>query len=64
MIAAAPTLNAKRDEKAAHEHFLEFRVIGEFFDISEQTLHEYFSKVLTQTYHEELDVAVNALHDE
>jgi hypothetical protein len=59
LIAAAPTFDPKRDEEAAHEHFGEFRVEGEFFRISEAALRLYFTEVLLPIYHRELDEAIN-----
>ena len=54
IVAAAPTFNDVRDEEAAHTYFNDFRVAGEFFNISEASLKDYFSQVTTQQYQHEL----------
>ena len=65
--AAAPTLNAQRDEAAAHKYLSEFRLQGEFFSISEASLRKYFTQVITPAaspaYHQEVDNAINELND-
>jgi hypothetical protein len=61
LIAAAPTFNPMRDEDAAHTYFSEFRVHGEFFQISESSLKTYFSQILTPLYQQELIDAISSL---
>ena len=46
IIAVAPSLDALRDEKEAHEYFLIFRRQGEFFEISHEQATQYLSQIM------------------
>ena len=48
VVAVAPSLNYVRDEKAAHRHFWDRRVKGEFFQITATEAKEYFTKIRAQ----------------
>jgi hypothetical protein len=53
VICIAATFNAKRDEKAAHEFFRQFRKEGEFFEISHQEVENYFNAIINKQYQAE-----------
>jgi hypothetical protein len=61
IVAAAPTFDALRDEEAAHAFFKEFRVVGEFFKITESSLKGYFLQVTTQQYQHDLAELISTL---
>jgi hypothetical protein len=50
VICMAATLNAKRDEEAAHEFFRQFRKEGEFFEISHREVENYFNAIINKQY--------------
>lgn len=54
IVTVAPTFDKDRDEKAAHTHFSNARREGEFFEISEAEVKDYFSTNVTALYHIEL----------
>lgn len=64
LVAAAPTLNSKRDETRAHRYFSEFRIRGEFFRVSESAVRNYFTTVITPNYQQELNAAMASLEAE
>jgi len=49
-VATVPTFNSVRDEAMIHEHFDEFRREGKFFEISVESLREYFSLRIFSRY--------------
>jgi hypothetical protein len=54
IVTVAPTFDKERDEKAAHAYFSNARREGEFFEISEAEVKEYFSTHVTALYNIEL----------
>jgi hypothetical protein len=52
--AIVPTFDSKRDETLTHEHFNEFRRDGEFFEISAQSVREFFAAHIMPAYQREL----------
>jgi hypothetical protein len=49
-VDTVPTFNSVRDEAIVHEHFDEFRREGEFFEISVESLREYFNSCIRPRY--------------
>jgi hypothetical protein len=58
-VAVAPTLHRHRDEQRAHEFFASVRGEGEFFRLTDDEVREYFQKVITKQYQEDLEAAKN-----
>ena len=56
LIALAPSLNHQRDELLTHAFFAEFRKEGEFFEISEDMLKDYFTSVIVPRYNTEMAI--------
>jgi hypothetical protein len=54
VIAIAPTFDAKRDEKLAHDHFSDFRRSGEFFEISHEAITTFLLVNITSQYQRDL----------
>ena len=54
VVTMAPTLDMHRDECLAHRWFANNRRQGEFFDISEERVKEYFFNTITARYQKEL----------
>ena len=54
LVTMAPTLDMFRDEYLAHEHFSQERRQGEFFEVDENDVKEYFTHVILAQYHEDL----------
>jgi hypothetical protein len=54
LVAIVPTLNTKRDERLAHEHFASKRIAGEFFEVDESEVKQYFKDVILERYQKEL----------
>ena len=61
VVAVAPTFDNNRDEKAAHAFFSEFRREGEFFEISEEAVKQYFSMHIIQQYNLEMMQKISTL---
>ena len=55
IVCIVPTLDMYRDEYLAHEYFADFRKEGEFFEVSEFDVKEYFLDVLLLQYQKELN---------
>ncbi len=55
LIAMAPTFDAVRDEKRAHDYFNFFRDEGEFFKISHDEAIKYLSTVIKAHHDQELE---------
>jgi hypothetical protein len=53
-VIIAPTFDQARDEKNAHEFFVENRREGEFFEISDAEVIAYFTTNITTRYNTEL----------
>lgn len=54
IVAVAPTLDHDRDEKTAHAFFSNSRREGEFFELADADVLNYFATHITSQYHEEL----------
>ena len=54
VVAVAPTFDMKRDEKTAHAFFDNARREGEFFELSDAEVIEYFTTHITPQYNLEL----------
>jgi hypothetical protein len=54
IVAVAPTFNQDRDEKTAHAFFSSARRKGEFFELEDTEVLEYFSHHITAQYSREL----------
>lgn len=54
VVAIAPTLDMFRDEYLAHHFFADSRKEGEFFEVTEQEVKDYFSNVIMRRYQEDL----------
>lgn len=54
VVCIVPTLDMYRDECLAHNFFAEFRKEGEFFEVSEFDVKQYFIDVLLLQYQKEL----------
>ncbi len=55
LIAMAPTFDAMRDEKEAHDHFSNARREGEFFELSHKEAKKYLSSVIKALHDQELE---------
>jgi len=55
LIAMAPTFDAIRDEKEAHDHFSAVRQEGEFFEMTHQEAKKYLSAVIKARHEQELE---------
>lgn len=63
VVAVAPSLNYKRDERSAHAFFADKRLKGEFFNVSIDEVREYFKTIQTR-YNDELEaVMAEQLHN-
>jgi hypothetical protein len=56
-----PTFDSKRDEARVHKHFAEFRKQGEFFQVSVNSVQEYFSLQIMPLYQNELAKTIKAI---
>jgi hypothetical protein len=56
IVAVAPTFDAVRDKDWVLNHFSDFRVQGEFFSISEETIKTFFRTQVMEKYQMELSV--------
>jgi hypothetical protein len=54
IVAVAPTLNYDRDETITHEHFVSARREGEFFELDDATVVDFFATHITARYNIEL----------
>lgn len=45
IVTVSPTLDFKRDEKKAHEHFSDQRKMGEFFEVTESQVKDFFQTI-------------------
>ena len=54
VIAVAPTFDAKRDEKLAHDHFAKFWRNGEFFEISHEDITSFLLINIMSQYQKDL----------
>ena len=54
LVTMAPTLDMFRDEYLVHKHFSHERRQGEFFEVDEYDVKEYFTHVILDQYHEDL----------
>lgn len=55
VVAVAPSLDYTRDEKLAHENFANRRREGEFFEISQQEVCDYFKNTISTAFNNELN---------
>jgi hypothetical protein len=62
IIATAPSFDNVRDERKAHQHFIDFRQAGEFFNVSEEVVKTYFKDVITVKFQEELEAKTTAIN--
>jgi hypothetical protein len=53
VVALAPSFNNVRDERAAHAFFADFRREGEFFELCENVVKEYFASFISSQYNRE-----------
>lgn len=53
IVALAPSFNSIRDERAAHAFFADFRKEGEFFELSEDVIKDYFASSISTQYNRE-----------
>jgi len=53
--SAVPTFNAKRDERHTHVFFKQYHKVGEFFEVSPQSVHEYFMSHIVPKYQQDLE---------
>ncbi len=60
VICVAPTLNAKRDEEAAHAFFASFRKEGEFFELDHDDVENYFKTITANYQKEHMDLLVSS----
>jgi hypothetical protein len=62
VVAAVPSFDPIRDEKAAHAHFEEHRCGGEFFKVTKEAVQLYFNLHLMPLYQRELAATIAKLH--
>ncbi len=55
LIAMAPTFDAVRDEKEAHDHFSAVQQEGEFFEMTHKEAKKYLSTVIKARHEQELE---------
>lgn len=63
LVTMAPTLNNKRDEKWAHQHFAAKRVAGEFFKVSVDEVMSFFHGTIIPLYNIEMGIAEEDLDE-
>lgn len=61
VVAGVPSFNPTRDEKMAHQHFVECRAEGEFFRTTKEEVQAYFDTFLMPVYNAELAMSIEAL---
>jgi hypothetical protein len=61
VVAAVPTFNPIRDEKAAHEHFAKRRCVGEFFRVTKENVQSFFDQHIMPQYQQELAEMISKL---
>jgi len=54
VVTLAPSFDNLRDERAAHAFFTDFRKEGEFFELSEDVVKDYFVNFISSQYNREL----------
>lgn len=59
LVAIVPTMDMYRDECLAHQFFADERREGEFFEIEECLVKDYFQGVIMPRYIQELHESVN-----
>ena len=62
VVAAVPSFDPIRDEKAAHQHFEAQRGSGEFFKVTKEAVQLYFNLHLMPLYQQELASMIAKLH--
>ena len=55
ILVIAPSFNNTRDERLAHDYFSSYRREGEFFQVSEEEVREYFKSTITARFQAELE---------
>ena len=62
VVAAVPSFNPTRDEKAAHEYFATRRCVGEFFRVTKQEVQCFFNTHIMPLYQQELSALISELN--